>query len=58
MTVMTGHAELVRNLVPEFIRNASRWNFAWKNPKAGFCPNVFDGKCPKFAGFCPKFSFQ
>ena len=53
-----GHAELVRKLLPEFIRNAWSWNFAWVKQKAGFCPNAFAGKCPKFAGFCPKFLFQ
>ena len=36
-----GHAELIRNLVLEFIRNAWRWNFAWNFPKAGFFSEFF-----------------
>ena len=51
-----GHAELVRNLVPECVRHAFCWILSQGTGFLGLCPKYFAGKCPKFDGFCPKLS--
>ena len=52
-----GHAESVRNVLSECVRNGYCQIFPLKYQWGGICPKLFGGKCPKFAGKCPKFVY-